>query len=131
MAARAVSRKLRKSFVPQNGLGHDGPRRVAGTEKENVIAEHSDLPFNKRSPELPKLVCCCAFQISAILAITNFGNLLTVRFLCAYKSAHESSVHLGSHGVYVGSLSDEKSACIFDRVYARRFDLNGLKPSRS
>src|SRR5258708_5403803 len=40
MATSAVSGKLRESFMPQNGLGHDGARRVAGTEKENVVTKH-------------------------------------------------------------------------------------------
>jgi hypothetical protein len=44
MAARAVGDEVRKAFSVEDGLGHDGARRVPGAKEESVIAcNHGSL----------------------------------------------------------------------------------------
>jgi hypothetical protein len=51
VAAGAVCNEIRKAFPLQDGLGHDGARRVPRAEKENVVAcDHGWPPLENVTP---------------------------------------------------------------------------------
>ena len=79
MAARAVRRELALALVVENRLGHDGPRRVAGAEKEDVVMIGHRLTLRSR----PRSTA--AFRSTARRR----------RLRCPNESAHELPLHLG------------------------------------
>ena len=51
MATSTVGAEIRKAFAIHDGLGHDGPCRITGTQKKHVVAGfHSHLLVKTGSP---------------------------------------------------------------------------------
>ena len=101
MAAGAVRGKCRASLGVQDRFRHDRARRVAGTEKQNVVA----------------------VQASAARSFAATAP----RLLRPDKGAHEFAFHLRSDCVDIDALLREKCPRVFDFVNACGFDLDGLK----
>jgi hypothetical protein len=106
MAPRAVSNEPRLAFEIQDRLGHDGARRVAGAQKQNVVVI-LHWRCNRTFPSIPLRVSCPTI-FSVVIPSVKFSALcgcfvlvaasrpaasLRRRLHRAHKCAHEFSIH--------------------------------------